>query len=114
MQPRIRRAAASRSGRHALRARCRLAGPRDRLAKSASYPKLLKLVCLFALFELPDCAAEIVVAHRDRVATAVDPDALLDLLTPSLRGKQLSYADYVAAFDDDVESFYPGETATQG
>jgi hypothetical protein len=84
------------------------------LAKSASYPKLLKLVCLFALFELPDCAAEIVVAHRDRVATAVDPDALLDLLTPSLRGKQLSYADYVAAFDDDVESFYPGETATQG
>jgi hypothetical protein len=43
---------------------------------------------------------------RSVTGTWIDPDALLDLLTPSLRGKQLSYADYLAAFQEDVELFY--------
>lgn len=60
------------------------------------------------------CAAEVILAHREQVAAAVDPEALLDLLTPPLRGEQVSYADYVAAFDDDVELFYPDEPAASG
>ena len=71
--------------------------------------KLLKLVCLFELFDLPDCAVEVLLVHRSSLAAAVDPDELLDLLTPPLRSKQLSYAEYNAAFDDDIELFYPGD-----
>jgi hypothetical protein len=82
-----------------------------------SVAKLLKLVCLFELFNLPDCAAEVLLVHRSRLATAVDPDELLDLLTPPLRNKHVSYAEYDAAFDSDIELFYPGdelEPATAG
>ncbi len=71
--------------------------------------KLLKLVCLFELFDLPDCAAEVLLVHRSPLAAAVNPDELLDLLTPPLRSKQVSYAEYDAAFDDDIELFYPGD-----
>ena len=69
--------------------------------------KLLKLVCLFELFELPDCAAEVVLRHRAELSRTIDPDVLLDLLTPPLRGERLSYLEYDAAFDDDIELFYP-------
>lgn len=72
-----------------------------------SPPKLLKLACLFELFEAPDLAAEILVAHRNRLAPLVDVDHLLDLLTPPLDGEQLSYRDYVAAFEADPTRFYP-------
>ena len=69
--------------------------------------KLLKLACLYELFELPDCAAELLLAHRDDLADLVDVDAMLDLLTPPLDGVQLSYRDYVAAFHADPTRFYP-------
>jgi FkbM family methyltransferase len=69
--------------------------------------KLLKLACLYELFELPDCAAELLLTHRDALAELVDVDALLDLLTPPLDGEQVSYRDYVAAFRADPTRFYP-------
>lgn len=69
--------------------------------------KLLKLAALFELFRLPDCAAELLVVHRNTFSALVDVDALLDLLTPPLHGEQLSYRDYVAAFEADPTRFYP-------
>ena len=74
--------------------------------------KLLKLICLFELFQLPDCAAEVVLANRSAIASIADPDGLLDLLTPPLRGRRMSYIDYNAAFDTTMGLFYPdGEPA---
>jgi FkbM family methyltransferase len=69
--------------------------------------KLLKLASLYELFNLPDCAAEILVARRDELALLVDVDRLLDLLTPSLGGEQVGYRAYVAAFAEDPTRFYP-------
>jgi hypothetical protein len=69
--------------------------------------KLLKLICLLELFQLPDCAAEVVLANRSAIASAADPDGLLDLLTPPLRGRRVSYVEYNAAFDNTIELFYP-------
>jgi FkbM family methyltransferase len=69
--------------------------------------KLLKLVCLFELFELPDAAAEVVLRHRAQLESAVDTETVLDLLTPPLRGRHLSYREYDAAFEADVQAFYP-------
>jgi hypothetical protein len=69
--------------------------------------KLLKLACLYELFALPDCAAELIVTHRNKLRALADPQVLLDLLTPPLRGVQRSYNDYLRLFEDDVEAFLP-------
>lgn len=69
--------------------------------------KLLKLACLWELFGVPDCAAEILVVHRERLLQFVDVDRLLDLLTPPLDGRPVSYEEYMASFDEDPTRFYP-------
>lgn len=69
--------------------------------------KLLKLACLYELFGLADCAAELIVTHRDKLRDLVDPGLLLDLLTPPLGGVQRSYGDYIRLFEENVEAFLP-------
>jgi Methyltransferase FkbM domain len=69
--------------------------------------KLLKLACLYELFQLPDCAVELFLTHRPRLDRIVDVDHLLDLLTPPLRGRQVSYREYLGEFERDPTSFYP-------
>lgn len=69
--------------------------------------KLLKLACLYELFQLPDCAAETLLVHRKRLSSLVDVDRLLDLLTPPLDDQPVSYREYVAAFEKDPTRFYP-------
>ncbi len=56
----------------------------------------VKHACLFEIFGLADCAAEVVEAHRDAFAKWADPARLLDLLVPEVKGRKLSHADYVA------------------
>jgi hypothetical protein len=75
-----------------------------------SATKLLKLACLYELFLVPDCAAEILVTHREQLAPLVDVDRMLDLLTPTLDGRVVSYREYVAAFEQDPTRFYPKPT----
>lgn len=86
----------------------------ERFRLNLAPAKLLKLACLFELYRLPDCAAELIVNRRDRIAEVADADQLLDLLTPRLDGRKVGYAEYVAAFEREPERFYPpapGETA---
>jgi FkbM family methyltransferase len=80
-------------------------------AEELSPTKLLKLACLFELFRVPDMAAELLLEHRERLASLVDVDRLLDLLTPPLDGRTVTYAEYVAAFRADPTSFYPTDAA---
>lgn len=65
--------------------------------------RVLKLACLFDLFDLPDCAAELLLS-RGQFLDAARRGELLDLLAPAEYG---SYAAHVAAFDADYKSFYP-------
>ena len=69
--------------------------------------KLVKLACLYELFRLPDCAVELLLTHRARLERLIDVDHALDLLTPPLRGREVSYREYVADFTGDPTSFYP-------
>ena len=62
--------------------------------------KLLKLACLYELFRLPDCAAELLLAFRAQLEGLLDVDHALDLLTPAIGGQPSSYAGYVAAFEN--------------
>jgi FkbM family methyltransferase len=74
---------------------------------SFSSGKLLKLAALFELFGLGDCAAELLTNYGDRLAPAVDVERCLNLLTPPLRGRQLSYRQYNQVFESDTKAFFP-------
>jgi FkbM family methyltransferase len=69
--------------------------------------RVMKLACLFELFELPDCAAELLLNRADFI-DAETREGLLDLLVSGAPG---SYRAYVAAFDEDYTQFYPSRIA---
>jgi len=69
--------------------------------------KLLKLACLYDIFQVPDCATELILNNMDLIATRLDPEHLLDTLTPPLNGKWVPYRKYIAEFERSFESFFP-------
>ena len=69
--------------------------------------KVIKLACLYDLFGLPDCAVDTLLAHRSELEDLIDVDAALDILTPPLHGVQMTYREYLAAFEADPTLFYP-------
>ncbi|HLN03868.1 MAG TPA: FkbM family methyltransferase [Bryobacteraceae bacterium] len=76
-------------------------------AAPLSEHKILKLACLFDIFGLEDCTAELLLKYRDRLAPLIDVDACLDLITPVLDGQRVSYRQYVERFDSKPDSFFP-------
>ena len=55
----------------------------------------VKHACLFEIFGLNDCAAEVIESHRPAFARWADPDQLLDLLVPEVKGRKLQRARYI-------------------
>lgn len=88
--------------------------PAEAAGRNLSSAKVAKLTAIFSAFGLYDCAAEVVLTHRERLAALLDPNYLLDLICAEAQGDQepkLSYVEYVAAFDKDDARFYqPGTT----
>ena len=73
--------------------------------------RLLNLVCIFAAFNLPDCAAEIALRYPDQLSTLCDVEHLLDLLVLQVQRdveKPLTYRQYMERFDAQDAMFYPG------
>jgi len=65
--------------------------------------KLANLAAIFCLFGLPDCAAELLVTVRDRLASLIDVDRGLDLLAAQAqpgRKDPMSYRDYIVDFEN--------------
>jgi len=72
--------------------------------------RVMKLAALFDLFDLPDCAAELL---RNR-ADFLDPstrESLLDLL---VSGEPGAHESLLARFDQDFTSFYPSRMIANG
>ena len=65
--------------------------------------RVLKLACLFDSFDLPDCAAELLVSRGGFLQPDVR-DHLLDLL---VTGEPGSYAKHMALFEEDYQALYP-------
>jgi hypothetical protein len=65
--------------------------------------RVIKLACLFDLFDLPDCAAELLI-NRGGFLQFDDREQFLDLL---VTGRQGSYAEHIALFEKDYTAFYP-------
>jgi FkbM family methyltransferase len=72
----------------------------------ANGPKLLKLACLYEIFGLPDCAAEVLVHFRTKLEGDVDTEHLLNLLTPEIFSKNDTYAHYM---EEGRKAFYRSE-----
>lgn len=72
--------------------------------------KLLNLICIFAAFNLPDCAAEIAVRFRTRLEPLCDVERVLDLLAAQAQGqveKPLTYREYMERFEAHDAMFFP-------
>jgi hypothetical protein len=86
---------------------------RSGAARALSAAKLAKLSAIYACFGLRDCAAEVLLTHRDRLADLLDVDEVLNLLAEEAQGRtdgrHVSYDDYIGAFQRDDPWFYPGE-----
>ena len=66
--------------------------------------KKLKLACLFELFGLSDCAAELLQANANEFASRMDLTKCFDLLTPPLCGRTFRYGDYIRQFETCVRA----------
>jgi hypothetical protein len=76
--------------------------------------KLLNLICIFAAFNLPDCAAEIALRFRDRLGNACDVERILDLLAAQAQGpieQPLTYREYLRRFESHDPMFFPPSSA---
>jgi sulfatase maturation enzyme AslB (radical SAM superfamily) len=60
-----------------------------------SVDKLLKLACLFEIFNLPDHAAELLTGYREKFDSIIDVDENLNLLTEQVTGRKITYENYI-------------------
>ncbi|MGI9253482.1 MAG: FkbM family methyltransferase, partial [Thermomicrobiales bacterium] len=75
--------------------------------EAATAPGLLKLICLFDLFGLPDCAAEIAMAASDRIEPLIPVASVLDALTLGVYPNAGSHAAVAELWDNQPEAFLP-------
>ena len=75
--------------------------------RSLSTQKLLKIAALYELFELPDCAVELLQQHEEPIKGAIDVPAAIEALTPARGGQAVSYREYVESFRRNPYAFYP-------
>ncbi len=74
----------------------------EEFAKSLPAEKILNLAVVFAIFDLPDCAAEVLLKYRPLLATRWDVDRMLDLLSMQAE-RNLSYGE--GSYPRHVERF---------
>ena len=93
-------------------ARDALASHRAAAGPPLSVEKLAKLAAVFSAWQVPDAAAELLLARRAEFAALFDVDAGLNLLaaqTQTQRSRPLPYRDYMATFEADAPGFYRPE-----
>lgn len=68
--------------------------------------KIIKLACLYELFLLYDCSAELLNQYRDLLTSLIDVDECLNILVKNT-GKKITYSEYIQSFETNIKSFYP-------
>jgi hypothetical protein len=77
-----------------------------------SWEKIAKLIALFAMFNLPDQAAETALRFRDRLKDWFNVDTVLDMLAAQMqegRGTVSSYPEYMAEFASEDPWFFDAQ-----
>jgi hypothetical protein len=65
--------------------------------------RAIKLIALYDVLGVPDCAAELILALKETTPRHTDWDYMLDLLVPT----EESYKEYVERFRSDRKTFMP-------
>ena len=68
------------------------------LTPARSLMEILKVIAFMEIYSLNDCAAELIVANRERLKSIVDPDKLLDLLASGIDGRVVGHREYLKAY----------------
>lgn len=69
---------------------------------------LLKLACLYDLFDHQDSLAELIHVRGEMMGLSKEERTmLLDLITPPFQGKPMSYVDYINLFKKDPMQWFP-------
>jgi len=67
--------------------------------------KVLKAICIFDLFDLPDVSAEIVMNEEERLSSIMSAGNILNKLTPDIGDiRNVSYSDYIDQFEKAARS----------
>lgn len=74
--------------------------------ESLRLDQILKLVALFDFFNLPDCAAELIISKKAEIQQLLNIDTLLNLLVPMGHGN-IDYQTYLNYYQNNPELFYP-------
>lgn len=75
--------------------------------------KLVNLICIFAAFNLPDCAAEVAQRFSDRLSHLCDLERVLDLLAAQAQTPTetpLTYREYIRRFEAHDPMFFTQST----
>lgn len=92
----------------AMYARDLASGLYEDFANSLNPDKLLNLMAIFAVFNLPDCAAELALRFRPALSKRFDVDRMLDLLTAQeegIRSGRAGYQQHLKRFERNPKSF---------
>ncbi|MDC0195976.1 FkbM family methyltransferase [Gammaproteobacteria bacterium] len=68
--------------------------------------KLLKLACIYEIYGMPDCAAELIVKYRKQIDKLTDSSVLLDKLTPLLNNEKIGYVKFLEHFKNNPHGFF--------
>ena len=74
-------------------------------------PKLLKLLCIFEIFALPDCAAELLLGRRAAFETVLDVPRGLDELARQIDPGASGFQDLNQRFERSPAAFFPAPAA---
>jgi hypothetical protein len=67
--------------------------------------KLLSLAAIFAIFDLPDCAAEVVTKYREKIRGLGDVDIMLDRLAEQESSGGAGYQRHMDRFENEPAKF---------
>jgi len=68
--------------------------------------KVMKLACLYEIYGLNDCAAELLINRAEELNFTQHLKVLLNSLTPPFRGKKIEYSEYMKRFDKNPEKWF--------
>jgi FkbM family methyltransferase len=80
---------------------------RGREKRVPSITHILKGACILELFGLEDCAVELLWHYREALETRYDAAHLVELLVPKVRGKSMSYQQYLSTYETRRSFFMP-------
>lgn len=66
--------------------------------------KVLKAICLYDLFDLPDSAIEIAKKYSSLLEGVCPVETIFDRLTPKIAGQEMTYDEYMEQFDKAIEA----------